>query len=250
MSSALEPRVSDLERALKELAYAQLRTERSLEQLSDELIAFKDEMREFKGEMIAFKDEMRDFKGEMLAFKDEMRAFKGEMLAFKDEMAGFKDEMQRDRREMNRQWGDLANRLGTLVEDIVAPNIPGVLNRYFGVDEPDFLMVRARRKHPTDPSRRREFDVIAVTPALLLVNETKSRPRRESILEFAESFGEVAEFFPEYADRRVVPVLSALHLDEELITLLTDRGIYAMTMSEDSMELRNFEAVSAASRQL
>jgi hypothetical protein len=243
MSTAREPRVSDLERALKELAYAQLRTERSLEQLSDELIAFKDEMREFKGEMLAFKDEMREFKGEMLAFKDEMATFK-------DEMATFKDEMQRDRREMNRQWGDLANRLGTLVEDIAAPNIPGVLSRYFGVDEPDFLMVRARRKHPTDPSRRREFDVIAVTPSLLLVNETKSRPRRESILEFADSFGEVTEYFPEYADRTVVPVLSALHLDEELIDLLTDRGIYAMTMSDDSMELRNFEAVSAASPRL
>jgi hypothetical protein len=39
-------------------------------------------------------------------------------------------------------------------------------------------MVRARRKHPTDTSRRREFDVIAVTPSLLLVNETNSRPRR------------------------------------------------------------------------
>lgn len=146
------------------------------------------------------------------------------------------------------RFREISDRLGTLVEDIAAPNIPGVFNRYFGVDEPDFLMMRARRKHPTDPSRRREFDVIAVTPALLLVNETKSRPRRESILEFAESFGDVTEFFPEYADRRLVPVLSALHLDEEIITLLTDRGIYAMTMSEDSMELRNFEAVSAASR--
>lgn len=210
MSSALEPRVSDLERALKELAYAQLRTERSLEQLSDEMAVFKDETHGFKGTMPAFKEEMR-----------------------------------RDRLDMSLRWGEISDRLGTLVEDIVAPNIPGVLSRFFGVDEPDFLMVRPRCKHPTDTSRRREFDVIAVTPSLLLVNETKSRPRRESILEFAESFGEVTEFFPEYADRRVVPILSALHLDDELITLLTDRGIYAMTMSDDSMELRNFDAIAA-----
>ncbi len=216
MSTALEPRVSDLEKALKELAYAQLRTERSIEELSNEMSAFKNEMSDFKNEMIKFKNEMSDFK----------------------------NEARRQSREMNRRWGELANRLGTLVEDIVAPNIPGILSQYFGVEEADFMMIRPKRKHPDDTSRRREFDVIAITPTQLFLNETKSRPRREDISAFAETYLEVIEFFPEYADRNVVPIFSALYLDDALIALLTKHRIYALSLSDDTMVLRNYEAIA------
>ena len=58
--------------------------------------------------------ELREFKDEMRAFKDEMHVFKDEMRAFKDEMLEFKEENRRQTRQMNRQWGELANRLGTL----------------------------------------------------------------------------------------------------------------------------------------
>lgn len=218
MSSVLEPRVSELERSLKELAYAQLRTERSLEELSDELKEFKNEMSDFKNEMSDFKNEMSDFKNEMLGFKEESR---------------------RQSREMQQRWGELANRLGTVVEDIVAPNIPGIMTRYFGAEEPDVMMVRPRKRHPRDPSRRREFDVIAVTPTTIFVNETKSRLRSEDITLFAENYREVLEYFPEYAGRDVVPIMSSLYIAEDILTLLTRHGIYAMAMSDDSMALLN-----------
>ena len=190
MSTALEPRVSDLEISLKELAYAQLRTERSLEELANEL-------------------------------KD------------------FKNESMRQSREMNRRWGDLANRLGTAVEDIVAPNIPGIMTRYFGVQEPDLLMVRPRKKHPLDPTRRREFDVIAVAGNKVFLNETKSRLKAEDITAFAADYREVTEYFPEYSDHEIIPIMSSLHLTEDLVTLLTRHGIYAMAMSDDTMDLLN-----------
>lgn len=202
MSTSLEPRVSELETALKELAYAQLRTERSLEELSKKHDLFHDEMLEFK------------------------------------------NESQRQTREMNRKWGDLANKMGTLVEDIVAPGFPGVLKRYFGVEEPDFLAVRPRKKHPSEPNRRREFDMIAVTPDRLFVDETKSSPKRSDIEQFAQSFREVVEFFPEYADREVIPIFSALYLPQELVDLATEHAVYAMSL-DDSVDLLNYDAVSA-----
>ena len=227
MSTVLEPRVSELEKSLKELAYAQLRTERSLEELSEELKVFKDEMRGFKNEMLEFKNEMREF-------KDEMRGFK-------DEMLEFKNESQRQHRDMQRRWGDLANRLGTVVEDIVAPNIPGIIARYFGTEEPDVLMVRPRKKHPQDPSRRREFDVIAVTADRIFVNETKSRLRPDDIAAFAANHREVLEYFPEYAGRQIVPIISTLYIADDILAVLTRNGIYAMAMSGDTMALLNAE---------
>ncbi len=211
MSSALEPRVSEIEWALKELAYAQLRTERSIELLSHE--------------MKEFKEEMRTFKEEMHTFKDEMRA---------------------DRRSLNRRWGDLANRLGTIVEDIVAPNVPGVLGRYFNVAEEDLdlLMVRPRRRHPNTPGKRREFDVIAVTAGTLYVNETKATMRREYIDSFADTYLEVLDYFPEYGGRDVVPIMSSLYLEPDTVARITERGMHAMQMSDDTMDLANFEAVA------
>jgi len=75
---ALRHEVDELRDYMKELCYQTMRTEMSLNRLSE-----------------------------------EMREFKDEMKVFKDEMTDFKDETVRDRQRMNKQWGDLANRLGT-----------------------------------------------------------------------------------------------------------------------------------------
>jgi len=164
MSAVLEHRVDRLEDALEAFtrsvgvefnkAYnGQVRLQQEMlafkvemKDFKDEMLAFKVEMKDFKDEMLAFKVEMKDFKDEMLAFKVEMKDFKDEMLAFKVEMKDFKEEMldfkneslryreeaERDRKSMYRQWGELANRLGTLVEDIVAPNLPRVARDLLG----------------------------------------------------------------------------------------------------------------------
>ncbi len=89
--------------------------------------------------------EMREFKKEMQDFKDEMRAFKDEMLDFKDEMRAFKDETRRDRKEMNKRWGELSNKMGTVVEDIISPATRPVIIKYFKCD-PDFIGIRLQKK--------------------------------------------------------------------------------------------------------
>lgn len=46
--------------------------------------------------------------------------FEEEMRAFKDEMRTFKDNVEKDIKRINKQRGELANKMGTIVEDIVA----------------------------------------------------------------------------------------------------------------------------------
>ncbi|MBC7320485.1 hypothetical protein H5T89_07545, partial [bacterium] len=58
--------------------------------------------------------------------KEELAQLSREMLEFKDEMRVFKD-------EMNKRWGELANKMGTLVEDIFFPSFEIVLKKYFNV---------------------------------------------------------------------------------------------------------------------
>ena len=72
-----------------------------------------------------------------------------------NEMKEFKDEMA-------RKWGELANRLGTLAEDIVAPNLVPVARKYFNCrGEPLDYMSRRIRAHSKEAGRCRESDTIA-----------------------------------------------------------------------------------------
>jgi hypothetical protein len=209
------------------------------------------EMSEFKQEMLDFQDETRadrDFRTrEMQTFQDEVQADQElrarEMHAFKSEMQAFREEMREDRKAMNRKWGELANRLGTIVEDVVAPNVPGFMSRYFHAGEPDFFALRVRKRHPGDPSRRREFDVIAVSGDQLFFVEAKATVRREYLTSFAADYREVLEYFPEYQDFRLTPVFSSFYLKPEEIEFLSGHGIYALMMSDESMDLANFEGV-------
>ena len=197
---------------------------------------------EFKDEMLAFKDEMREFKDEMLAFKDEMREFKDEMRGFKAEMLVFKDESVRERQRMNKQWGDLANRLGTLVEDIVAPSLPRVAAELFGCERPELFALRVKRRFNGDT---REYDALVVCADCVLVNETKSRLHSKHVERLLAKLAELPTVFPEYASKRVVGVLASLYPDPSIVNRATAAGILVMGMGDEAMQVLNPEALSA-----
>ncbi len=56
------------------------------------------------------------------------------------------EEMKEFKKDMNKRWGDVANRLGTLAEDLIAPNLPGLVKKEFGFDEPCFLGLRLKKR--------------------------------------------------------------------------------------------------------
>ncbi len=168
---------------------------------------------------------------------------KAETHTFKSEMKAFKDEMHGQVKQMNIQWGNLANRLGTFAEDIVAPNIPGILKRYFGIEEPDAVMVRVRKRHPDGKSRTREFDVIAIAGDTLFLNETKATIRRNYLETFVKDYREIFDYFPEYSGKTLIPIISSLYIPPGEVNYLSKKGILAMMMAEDSMELVNFDKV-------
>jgi len=201
-------RVDTLENALKELAYAGRRTEMSLDRLSQ-----------------------------------EMKEFKVEMADFKREMADFKDENRREYRRMNQQWGALANKMGTFVEDMVFPNFPGILGRYFSITEVDDLLVRRRKPHPSDRSRRKEFDLIAWTDEMVFWNETKSNPTVGNLASFVEDDASPFEYFPELIGKRLVKIASALSMSKEVVDYLTAHRCYALMLGDETMDLVNFNEI-------
>ncbi|MBM4141341.1 MAG: hypothetical protein FJ242_07655 [Nitrospira sp.] len=146
-------------------------------------------------------------------------------------------------KEMNKKWGELASKMGTLVEDIVAPNIGGIVKRYFGCADFDFFAIRVKKRNTKDRNKTREFDVIAVCDDKVIVNETKSTPRITYIDDFIAVLKEFHDYFPEYDGKKVIPVFASLYLQDDVVNYLSKNGIYAMAMKDDTMDLLNFEGI-------
>ncbi len=123
----------------------------TVEQTSLEMREFKDERRDQAEESKKqWQAEMREFKGEWRyqaeeskkEWRDEVREFAERMerdtVKFKEstneildrmerENAKFKEDSKRDRRELNKQLGEIANKQGRMTEDLVAPSICRIL---------------------------------------------------------------------------------------------------------------------------
>ena len=151
----------------------------------------------------------------------------------------------RDRQEMNKRWGELANKMGTVVEDIVAPSIRRLAREVFDCGELRQFWTRMSATRSDDPSRTREFDALYVGTRAVLLNETKSSPRASDARRFAEFLesGEFARYFPQYRELPIVPAFSSLSIPDDLVTYLTRRGIYAIAMGDEAMQALNLEAV-------
>jgi len=150
-------------------------------------------------------------------------------------------EMREFKSEMNKRWGELANKMGTLAEDLVAPGIPRILRLVIGCPDGqmDVMAVRVRRRHPIDRGRTREFDVVAVCGEYVLINETRSSLHAKDADEFVQVLSEVRDFFPEYAEKKIIGALASLYVDESMVRYAQKQGLLVLGMSEEMMDLLN-----------
>mgnify|MGYP000901119455 FL=1 len=130
---------------------------------------------------------------------------------------------------------------GTLVEDMIAPNVKEIAEQKFGFVPPFLFMVRHKKQKPSDLSYIREFDVIAVYNERVIIVESKSNPKTEYIKEFIDFLksGELLEYYPEFTGKKIIPILASLFIPEEVIKFLTKNRIYAMVLKGDIMDIVN-----------
>lgn len=233
-SYVLEEKVSRLDEAMAEMAREVALASQAAAEASQAAKEASRVAAQTSLELAEFKDEMKDFKDEMRDFKDEMRDFK-------DEMQEFKEESRLSRIDMNRRWGELSNKLGTMAEDLVAPSIPRILRTVLGCPDNaiEQTAVRVRRRSSVDPNSRREFDVIASCGEYLLINETKSRLAPEDVTDFADRLPSAREYFPEMAEQKIVGAIASLYVDESLVRFAERRGLIILGFGEDVMDVLN-----------
>jgi len=163
-----------------------------------------------------------------------------------ERLALFERDMRQSRWDMDKKWWDLANKMGTIVGDILAPNLQRLAVEHFGMTEILDFMIRRARRHPERAEVWSEFDTLVVGPDTVILGEAKSTPSLDYVNDFAEKIREFFEFFPEYRGRRLIAVFLSWSIPDALVEALTARGIYAMRMGEDTMELVNAAALEKA----
>ena len=124
--------------------------------------------------------------------------------------------------------------------DYINDFIETLPEEYFHINTIDFFAVRIKKRHAIDKSLLREFDVIAVSEKYFLLDETKSTPKIDYINDFIETLPHVMEYFPEYNDRILLPIFSSLYLPPQIVEYLSAHKIYALGMSDETMDILNF----------
>jgi len=181
--------------------------------------------------------EIREFKSHTDSVISELSM---EMREFKNEMQIFKKESEENRRDMNRQWGELSNKMGTMDEDLISPATGPVMSKYFQCEILDRSIRKLRRKN----GRSFEVDVLVVSENKVFMIEVRSTPRTEYVKEILNKADEFKNFFPEYSDKEVIPIFASLVFDDNVIKYATKKGLYLMAYREwEYMDIINFDDI-------
>jgi len=157
-----------------------------------------------------------------------------------EEMREFKDEMREFKNTMDKRWGDLARKMGTLVEDIFIPSFDLAIEKYFSLTLKDIMPRRKVRKN----KETLELDILAYSGEKAFVVEVKSSPDRvEYVHDFLEKLKTLPDFIPEIKKYQVIPIYAALNMEKSTINLLTKNHIYALIVKGDILEIVNFQEV-------
>ncbi len=223
---------------------------RDTEALKEEMRAFKDEIRRdtqaFKTEMSTFKDEMRrDIQAFGEKLERDTEAFKAAMQAsverlendLKESKRQLENDLKESKRQWNKQWGELSNKLGTIVEDIIFPASRPVIESVFGVK----VQQLATRVFRQQGDVRAEFDVVAVSERQVFLIEVKSTPRFDYLSDLVDNRLPVfRQLFPEYAPLDLVPIFASLAIPDDIVRAATNRRIFAMAYREwEYMDILN-----------
>jgi len=176
--------------------------------------------------------------------KFEQQAEKDRQQAEKDRQQADKARQQadKDRRDFNKRQAEISDRIGRFVEEMVHPNAARIAGQLFSDDPIETLAIRVKRRHPKDASRMIEIDLLVSGDRHLLIGEAKSTPTMEKSNDSLEKAAPVADFFPDYARHKVLPLLASVSFDSSLLAYLSRQKVYALGFGDNTMELLNKDA--------
>lgn len=241
MSTEVEQKVDNLEFVLQRFI---VNTEKSIESLAEDR---KKDKADYKAmyknhaeqNRIALKEHKEQNRIDLKEHKEENRIA---LEKYKEENKIFLKEFRQD---INKKWGDLANKMGTLIEDIFMPGVGPSVRRYFD-SEIDFIGIHVK-KQIKKLDLKGEFDVVATDEDRVYVVDVKSSPDKEKIDKFIQTvLPRFRKLFPEYDAKKLTPIMGSLRFDDDIISYATEKGVYAMGYREwEYLDVLNFDEVQS-----
>ena len=134
--------------------------------------------------------------------------------------------------------GNLGGRWGDFVEGLVAPACATLFAERGIPVHKTSRNVRATLKG----NRHMEIDVLVVNTDAVALVEVKSALTVEHVREHLTRLAEFKEFFPEYADKRVIGAVAGIVIEENVDRFAMNKGLFVIVQSGDSVCMANDEA--------
>ena len=253
-----EKRVTRLEFALESLIY-------QMSNFSAEMQEFKREIRdeqkirdkqfqEFKMDLWE-QQKLRDkqFQEFRQEIREDQKLRDKQFQEFKQQMQDehnkrekqYKEDHERREQEnkefragMNKQWGELARKMGTIVEDIIFPGIEPLLKRCFNIE----TIQKAIRISKKKGALRDEFDIIAESQEYVFLVEVKSSPNHNHIYDLQDKIMRFKQLFTEYKEKKLIVILASLTIPQHIVNLCSKQGYYALAYRQwDYLDILNLE---------
>ncbi len=138
--------------------------------------------------------------------------------------------------EVTTAIGDLGGKWGRFVEGLLEPAV----KRLFG--ERGFPIERVhRRSESTRNGDRMEIDILGINGGYAVLIEAKSTLKIEDVNEHIERLKRFKEFFPEYADHRVIGAVAGIVMEEQVDRYAYRQGLFVIGQTGDTVKILNDE---------
>ena len=175
------------------------------------------------------------------AIRDENFQMKEDTKQMKEDTKQMKEDNKLEHKKMNKQWGALANKMGTIVEDIIIPSMNSLIKKYFKIE------IQESATHVNKKIKsigiQGEYDIIAQGSNTVFVIEIKSTPDKEKLIDFKnKSLPKFIKLFPQYKDYTIVPIFGGINIEKEVIYEATKQKIFTIAYREwDYVDILNFK---------
>ncbi len=147
-------------------------------------------------------------------------------------------EARADRKSLRRELASITHSIGRLVEDLVAPSMPGIVEQVIPCDAPPQMIgVRSARKRADGHAQ--EYDVLAMCGNYLMITEVKSRLRKGDIEDFLRTLEQARSFMPEHADKQIIGALATFYVDRSQALEAEQHGLVVLGVIDGLMHVLN-----------
>jgi hypothetical protein len=139
-------------------------------------------------------------------------------------------------KEMNKEMGDLGNRLGEFVQEMVKPAVVRLF-RERGIEVHQVM----RNIEAFDEENAIEIDLLVINRQQAIAVECKSRLSIEDINDHLNRLNLFKRMFSHYQDLKLMGAVAGMVVPDEAARYAYRKGLFVLAQNGDSILIRNDE---------